>query len=167
MFFSSRCLPSVVGCSSCVCVYVVMCVCVVVGVNLFDGLRCHTEPLSAGRSSSEQSPFIHFINTSSSVTSSWLESTHTHTHTLSLPLTHTNCHLFLTHTSWVLQHFLSSAKAVVLRCVWLPPSSPSLQVYHQLLVLQEKKQAKGPAPCPHGNHSPPLLFCTISQTVAV
>lgn len=52
----------------------------------FDGLQCHVELLSAGCSSSEQFPFIHFINTLSSVTSSWLENTqtlkHTNTHTI-------------------------------------------------------------------------------------
>lgn len=56
----------------------------------FDGLQCHVELLSAGCSSSEQFPFIHFINTLSSVTSSWLENTqtlkHTQTHTQFLSL---------------------------------------------------------------------------------
>lgn len=54
-----------------------------------DGLQCHVERLSAGCRSSEQPPFIYFINTLSSVTSSWLKNTHTRNWThiwSSLPL---------------------------------------------------------------------------------
>lgn len=38
--------------------------------------------------------------------------------------THIDFYLTHTHARRVLQHFFSSAEAVVLPCIWLPPSSP-------------------------------------------
>lgn len=89
----------------------------------------------------------------------------THTHTRNL-LSHyafiTKTH---THTCRVLQHFFGSAKAVVLRCVWLPPSSPSLQVYHQLLVLEKKKKKWRKGPSRLVPMATALLFSCSAQSI--
>lgn len=112
------------------------------------------EHLSTGYSSSEQFPLIHFINTLSSVTSSWLENTQTLTraHTRSsLPV-----FLSLLNTYWLLSHTCTqtqthtlgescSTSSVLQKLSSFPvsdyhPLGPSLQVYHQLLVLEKNKK---------------------------
>ena len=118
---------------------------------------CRVEHLAAGCSSSEQFPFIHFINTSSSVTSSWLENTHTHTHTHAR--THTRTHMqsplpLCLHHKDTHAHFLSPAallrfcesrRASLRLIATLQPLPSSLSPITRPREKKKKKWRKGPS----------------------
>ena len=140
---------------------------------------CRVEHLAAGCSSSEQFPFIHFINTSSSVTSSWLENTHTHTHTHAR--THAHTHAISSPTMPSSQRHTrtlpeSCSTSSVLRkpsCFAAsdchPPAPPfKFITNYSSSRKKKKKMEKRPlSPRPHGNRSPLFLLCTINQTTTV
>lgn len=174
--------PSLDVFSSQVCV----CVCAVfllpaanengVGVNLC--ARWSAVPHGVSLSWMQQFPFIYFINTLSPVASTRLKNTqtpmNTNTHARSI-LFFCFFFFFFVSSCWLLSHkhtlpesCCTSSYWRKLLCLAASDFCPSLQVYHQLLVVREDKKKDPFSLSPwQPLSSSSLFFFAINQTATV